>query len=403
MRNELFVVILCWSVFLLFIGCTKVNTQKLTPSDGTESLGVINQTIPEEGSQSELFGNDVDVDDVYAVVGDPGYDDLFLTNRGRIHIYGRASTGSTWTERAALKDPNPKVNGNFGYFTAISGNYAVSATYDSIYVFKRTLGDIWVKEAALFPANLAADSLVLSDIDIYGDYIVAGHGSRNINGKQHCGAVYFFKRINSKWAYQSTVVSPNNEQGDRFGSSVSIHGNYALIGSRGNYNATHGGKAYVFLQFLGNWNLQATLTSSDVQLMDNYGCSVDLRGEYAVIGASQESSSGQKKGSAYIFKRTGATWAKQAKLLSSDGLVSGLFGKSVAINNNYAIIGGGGNGHINNGAIYTFNRSGTNWNFIRKDNSPSPDLNYFGWKLAMDSTRHYVVGNFGAISFGTVY
>lgn len=390
-------------VNLIFWGCKKTDVAKKPSVIGGESLSVINQIVTDGTGSWSLLGNNLDIDNVYAVAGDPHYSDLLLPNRGCIRIYGRSASGTNWTERALIKDPHPKPYASFGYYVAISGDYVVTSSQDSIYVFKRSFGDIWVKEASLVPPNLSVDSFGISDIDIYGDIIVAGQGWRNVNGKQDCGAVYFFKKSNNKWAYQKTVFSPNNQIGDRFGCSVSAHGNYALIGSRGHPNATHGGKAYIYFQFLNNWNLQANLTSPDVQLMDNYGCAVDLRGEYAVIGADQELSGGDRKGSAYIYKRTSATWTKQARLFSPDAIINGQFGKSVSINNDFLIIGGGGDLHAYDGAIYTYSRSGTSWNFFRKDNTPNTDFNYFGNKVAIDSTRHFVVSELGSLCFGTVY
>ena len=393
---------------ILFLGCTKISNPETENTLASETLSIINQTFEDDGTedQGDMLGYDVDLDKTYSIVGSPGYDDLLLTDRGCAYIYSRPGAGSVWSEKTMIKNANAKPLDNFGHHVAISDNYAVAATNDSIYFFKRIFGDFWVQQNAFVPNNLPAEGLSVSSIDIYGDNLIVGHGSRRVNGNNDVGAVYFFKRINNNWVHQNTFFSPNNQRGDRFGSAVSIHGNYAVVGSRGHIQySTHGGKAYVFMQFLGNWTQQATITAADIQINDNYGCAVAIRGEYAVIGASQESSAGQRKGGAYIFKRNGSTWTQQVKLQSSDGLVNGMFGKAVAINNNYALIGGGGEDHTNRGSIYTFNRSGTSWNFLREDNNPLADRLYFGSKLGMDSLQHYIVGGShkGAISFGTHY
>jgi len=384
--------------------CTKIDTQPgVVINTGEESLSVINQTIT--ATSGSLLGYDVDMDNTYAIAGDPFHNDLFALHRGKAIIYSRTASGTTWTERATIKNPVGKYNDNFGIHVTIRGNYAASCTNDSIYVFKRILGDNWVQQAALYPKNLSADSLSVSDIDIYGDFLIVGHGSRKVNGKIHSGCVYFFKKTNDKWAYHSTEFSPNNSAYDRFGCSVSIYGNFAVIGSRGDLDGNHGGKAYAYINFLNNWNMQKDLTAPDVQYMDNYGGSVELRGDYAIIGASQvsksETSPGDNEtGSAYIFKRSGADWTQQAKIVSSDFQPHGYFGASVQINDNYALVGGD---FTHDGAIYTFSRSGTNWNFLRKDMSSVSSANNFGHHLAMDSTRHYLAADYGFISFGTHY
>jgi len=379
--------------------CTKVDTEPgVVFNTGEETLNIINQTIT--GTSGGLLGYDVAMDNTYAIAGDPFHNDLFALHRGKAIIYSRSATGTTWTERATIKNPVGRYNDNFGIHVTIRGNYAASCTNDSIYVFKRILGDNWVLQAALYPKNLSADSLAVSDMDIYGDYLVVGHGSRRVNGKFSVGCVYFFKKTNDKWAYHSTEFSPNGEEYDRFGCAVSMYGNFTVIGSRGEKGGSHGGKAYAYINVFDNWNLQRTLVPNDIQELDNYGGSVDLRGQYAIIGASQQVMYGDNKGKAYIFKREGAEWIQQARILSSDNALYGHFGASVSINDNYALVGGD---LTHDGAIYTFSRSGTNWNFLRKDMSSVSSANNFGHHIAMDSTRHYVAADYGFISFGTHY
>jgi hypothetical protein len=58
--------------FPLIYWLYKSQYSKIDSSDGTESLGVINQTISEKVRRVSYSEYDVDVDDVYAVVGDPG-------------------------------------------------------------------------------------------------------------------------------------------------------------------------------------------------------------------------------------------------------------------------------------------------------------------------------------------
>ena len=70
------------------------------------------------------------------------------------------------------------------------------------------------------------------------------------------------------------------------------------------------------------------------------------------------------QGSAYIFVRSGATWSEQQKLTASDGAASDQFGWSVAISGDTAIIGAylddiGTNN--DQGSAYIFVRSGTVW------------------------------------------
>ena len=69
------------------------------------------------------------------------------------------------------------------------------------------------------------------------------------------------------------------------------------------------------------------------------GASVSLSGDYAIVGAYYEGEGGVDAGAAYIFKRSGTTWSQQVKILANDKQANDLFGNSVALSGDYAIVG----------------------------------------------------------------
>ena len=167
-----------------------------------------------------------------------------------------------------------------------------------------------------------------------------------------------------KWGnttYTSTenekVLASDGAAGDRFGSSVSISGDYALIGSfLDDDNGTNSGATYVFHRSGNNWMEQAKLLASDGDESDFFGISVSISGDYALIGASGNNENGSNSGAAYVFHRSGNNWTEQAKLLASDGAAEDRFGSSVSISGEYALIGAWGGGDNGNtaGAAYFF-------------------------------------------------
>ena len=81
------------------------------------------------------------------------------------------------------------------------------------------------------------------------------------------------------------------------------------------------------------------------------------------MGALGDDDKGSASGSAYIFKRSGTSWAQEAKLLPSDGAGSDEFGVSVSISGDYAVVGArldDDNG-TNAGSAYVFTRTATSW------------------------------------------
>ena len=103
------------------------------------------------------------------------------------------------------------------------------------------------------------------------------------------------------------------------------------------------------------------ITASDGAIDDEFGKSVSISGDYAVVGARADGDNGSFSGSAYVFKRTGTSWAQEAKLLPSDGAAYDEFGFSVSISGDYAVVGAvlDDNNGSGSGSAYIFKRSGT--------------------------------------------
>ncbi|MCK4966605.1 hypothetical protein KAS50_06220, partial [bacterium] len=92
---------------------------------------------------------------------------------------------------------------------------------------------------------------------------------------------------------------------DYFGYSVSISGDYVIVGARFDDDAgISSGSAYIFYRNQGgadNWGQQAKLTAGDAAGGDEFGISVSISGDYAIVGARYDDDAGSNSGSAYIF------------------------------------------------------------------------------------------------------
>jgi len=130
---------------------------------------------------------------------------------------------------------------------------------------------------------------------------------------------------------------------DEFGQSVSINGDYAIVGAyykeaSGN---SHQGKAYIFHRSGTTWTEQAGLAASDGRVSDSFGGCVSISGDYAVIGADQKETINYGEGVAYIFHRNGTDWGQQVAIVGSDQGGTAHFGEAVSISGNYIISGVG--------------------------------------------------------------
>jgi hypothetical protein len=138
---------------------------------------------------------------------------------------------------------------------------------------------------------------------------------------------------------------------------VHISNNQVIVGAYLDADNGYGsGSAYIFQNNNGTWQQVAKLTASDANSRDLFGYSVSISGDYAIVGHVDQ---GTYTGGAYVFHKNNGTWQQTAKLQASDISANDWFGASVTLSGNYAFAGslgndGGGNNH---GATYVFNLS----------------------------------------------
>jgi RNA polymerase sigma factor (sigma-70 family) len=340
--------------------------------------------LPRDGAAEDNFGDSVSVYGDYAIVGAVGKDD----GKGAAYIF--KSDGGLWKENGMLFAGDGGKDDWFGDSVAISGEFAfVGARYDddrgedtgSVYIFHRT-GESWTQQVKLNPhGDLIKWCHFGRSLDVSGDCLIVGSSQEDHAG----GAIYIFKRDGEAWKEQDKLKSSNWAQFDRFGWDVSISGDYVIAGAPNHENNT--GSAYIFKREGDIWKEQAILTAGDGEVEDRFGISVHISGDYAIVGAYMHSG---RRGAAYIFVREGASWRQQAKITSADVMPGDWFGICVSISADYAIVGAHFAG--GKGAIYGFIRNGSSWREVRKQTaSDSGEGDYYGYTFAF-SGNYAIVG-----------
>ena len=115
---------------------------------------------------------------------------------------------------------------------------------------------------------------------------------------------------------------------DHFGSAVSLSGDIALIGSPDDFhNGVLSGSASVFVRQGTVWIEEVKLTASDAEPFDRFGLSVAVYGDTAVVSAPRDDDAcpgdpACDSGSAYVFVRQGTEWFEQAIEPGFDVLVN---------------------------------------------------------------------------------
>jgi hypothetical protein len=192
-------------------------------------------------------------------------------------------------------------------------------------------------------------------------------------------------------ATEAKLVDPLGSAGDQFGKSVAMSGSYAIVGAWGNDAAgTEAGKAVIFYDDGSGWAPQEHLAPTVSPASSRFGRSVDISGDYAVVGAPYLASSGISGGRAYVYHRTVATWTPQAVLVGLDTLVDDRFGYHVAIDGDTIAVGAPQHDGLwpFSGAVYIFTRSGTTWSQQGKLQIPNdPQTEGLGDTLDLSGDR----------------
>ena len=198
---------------------------------------------------------------------------------------------------------------------------------------------------------------------------------------------------------------------DRFGWSVAVDGDVAVVGAPGD-ELEYGlpGSAYVFTRQSGVWTRVADLTASDGSNGDRFGVSVAMDGDTIVISAKRHGVDDVQHGAVYVFTKPASGWAgaiEQAKLTASDGADEDRFGAKVALAGNTIVVGAPhdddegddeeneGDDISSVGSAYVYVKPETGWADATEDAkltaSDGDESHQFGKSVATDGTT-VVVG-----------
>jgi hypothetical protein len=315
----------------------------------------------DDGAAGDHFGWSVSLSGDRALIGALGGDDNGIDS-GSAYVFDL--TGGVWSQTSKLNAGDGAAVDNFGTSVSLSGDRAlVGALYDddngtasgSAYIFELT-GGVWLQTSKL----IADDG---TERDSFG-YTVSISGDRALVGAKFddhygdwSGSAYIFDLTSGVWSQTSKLIAGDIEAFDNFGNSVSLSGDRALIGANEN-NGIASGSAYVFDLIGGNWLQTKKFTTDDPAANDDFGYSVSLSGNKALVGApfDSDNGNGSSSGSAYVFDLTGGVWSQTNILTAGDGMENDVLGYSVSLSGDRTLVGAPGvddNG-IDSGSAYIF-------------------------------------------------
>jgi len=179
------------------------------------------------------------------------------------------------------------------------------------------------------------------------------------------GSAYVFGREGESWNQQAHLKASDGEAGDSFGISVAISGQTIVVGAdMDDDNGLDSGSTYVFSQAGSGWAEEAKLLAADGQAGDQFGASVAISGNIAIVGAPGADAADTDSGAAYVFRYNGLKWIEEAKLVAGDGKAGDHFGASVSISADYVVVGAPG--ADGSGALYVYKFDGSVWSLEGK-------------------------------------
>ncbi len=382
-----------------------------------------------DGAPGDKFGSSVAISGEFALVG-AFQDDLpGGGTEGSAMFFKRNATTGIW-EQHGPKIINPDVSpvDRFGYDVSISEEFAaISAPLDdpggSVTVFKlNTSSGMWEQDGPKLFNSGAEDGDGFGEaVSIDGDFLLVGAPGDNGPAGFNQGSAVIFKRnsTTNSWDFWQKLYGQTAQPQDNFGASVSIDGDYAIVGAMTDDEAFNDqGSVCIFKKNNEEiWELQGNkILMSDPSETDLFGSSVSISGDWAAVGASNDYVNAQAgSGSVHLYKRDSITgnWTFNRKLTNYN--ITGTnqnFGRSVHLSGNLLIVGAPFEDTPNgeSGTATIFIKNGFTYQRFLKFHDPNAEnFGLFGISCAIDSqTRKFIIGaedsysEAGKIVFGKV-
>ena len=305
--------------------------------DGVWSL---EETIVLSGASIPDIGNE------YFVIGDPSHN----SSAGRARVYAISNPATVIQAFAGVS-----ASDTFGAAVAISDDYILigaqgaDSNKGDAYLYIKDAGATWTAYSGnpITPALRTSNDFFGCSVAISGDSLIIGAEGDN----NKTGAVYIFEKNDETelWEESQKLLASDGNDNDRFGESVSASGVYFVAGASRADSADgdiDAGVAYIYKND-ATWFEVDKLVSVDETTPsgDHFGESVDINGDYIVIGSPEARSTGV----ADVFYKK-RSWGHLKKIIGSDSLLNDTFGAAVAISGRFALIGAPT--ESTNGAIY---------------------------------------------------
>ncbi len=372
------------------------------PALGQCRVGQTTKLLASDASDGAAFGARLAKSDDNILIGAFASDGVARSS-GSAYVF-RADGGS-WTQQVKLTASDAAELDWFGASVSLDHDLAVIGAIQvfnggagAVYTY-RFDGVTWNEEAKLVASDAHAGDEFGSSVSVSGDTVIVGAPAKDVGAIRWLGAAYIFRQAGGKWTQIQKLTAPDSQASDRFGGHVSVEGNRVIVGAT--QFPDRSGAAYVYRNDGNEWILEATLTGSDSTSGDAFGNWISFDNGKILVGALAHN---ERAGSAYVFRHDGENWIEEAKLTASNAAPNAEFGSSVSLSGDFAVIGAQKEDDVasGSGAAYVFRFDGVNWNEQYKLTASDlwrPRNARFGMAVSLDGDVA-VVGADGTDAFG---
>jgi hypothetical protein len=250
----------------------------------------------------------------------------------------------------------PDEGGALGHAVTLDGDTAALSGGGGVYVFRRQ-GASWVREAKLLGSDSLPGDYFGCQIALHGDTIVVGAKEDDSQG-----SAYVFVRQGEVWSEQAKLTAPDAFNGQEFGHSVAIHGDTAVVGAPAPDNWHTIAAAYVFERQGSSWTLQVKFDdpTRSWYSIGEFGDSIAISEDTIVVGEPYFDSPSSSSGAVYVYRWTGTSWYEEAMLQPHDVGYKHRFGISVSICGDSLVVGSIRQAAYSN-SVYVFEHRGSVW------------------------------------------
>jgi hypothetical protein len=308
-------------------------------------------------------------------------------------------------QQARLFAPDAQQDDHFGATVAIDGDTllvgapAVGDDEGAVYVYVRS-DAAWAWQQTLRASVPESGAKFGYSVAVEGETAVVGAPGRDGAKGDDAGLVYIFTRSGSVWTQRATPQTLPEQIGGQLGMSVAISGGTVLAGAPG-IGTDSAGAAWVFTGSGASWANTGVLSDPAGEPGDRLGVSLHVSGDLALVSASGDDRGAlADAGSILAFARSGGTWALQQKFGAPTPVAGEQFGGPLQISDSgySAIIGSPGHDGPegeNTGCAYIYGRPFSTWNHQATLTAPTPTAEaWFGSGVALDEDRLALVGAF---------